>query len=307
MSAERMSSEVHVVVSCSSRKRRPVPARLRLRNVRPRGASAAGKWIERLSGASEAELPAHDLYAGEHWSVVTRVAASTGQAKVRLWVASAGYGLIPYASPVKPYSATFDRSHEDVVPIAGDRWWHQLAAWSGPVPGEPRTVAELAEAHPRGAVLLVLSATYLAACARDAARAADVLRKRGQFAVISCGSGHGGLAEHTLPGDARLQALFGGSRQSLNARVAEHVLAGSGNGFSVREAHRGLASLLANQPAIPTYDRERLDDKEVRRFIHDRLGDRRIAWTPLLTELRAMGYACEQSRFRELYAEVSSS
>lgn len=303
--ANRLSRELNVVVTCTSRKRTPPPRRLLLRDVRPRADSAVGKWTERLDGAPEPAHAAEELYAGEHWSIVKQIAAHDGTLKVRVWVASAGYGLVPFSAPLKSYSATFDRGHPDAVPIAPDLWWRRLAGWSGPV-GAPRTLKELAEVRPAAALLLVLSATYLEACRSDAVEAAHVLRRRGQFAVISSGTRASWVAEHVLPSDARLQAFVGGGRQALNARVAAHVVAASRNGFSVRDTRLRLEKLLREQPELRVFDRRRLSDEQIRRFIRGKLRHEHVACTRLLAELRQSGSACEQGRFRELYAEVCS-
>jgi hypothetical protein len=304
--ADRVSKEVHIVVSCSSRKRTPPPPRLQLRHVRPRSSGAVAKWIEQLGAATEEEHPAEVLYAGEHWSVVKRLASREGSLKIRVWVASAGYGLVPYRAPLKPYSATFDRAHLDMVPIAPELWWRRLAEWPGPATDSPRTLTSLAEANAGAALLLVLSGRYLEACRSDALGAAAVLRRRGQFAVVSCGERGRWIAEHVLPADARIQGFVGGSRQALNARVAEHILATTLDGFSVRATRDYLGALMHEQPGLPVYDRRRLSDEEIRRFIRRSVHQRDVARTPLLSELRQSGHACEQGRFRQLYEEMCS-
>src|SRR4051812_26361709 len=98
---------VNVVVTCTKRKGRPVAPRQMLRTV-PDGRSIkqrAASWLNRLQGGGEA-TPVIDLYAGDHWSVVRSIAVAHEEApRARLWVCSAGYGLVPLESHLLPYSA----------------------------------------------------------------------------------------------------------------------------------------------------------------------------------------------------------
>ena len=74
-------------------------------------------WRERLRTAQAEEYPAENLYMGEHWSVVRdipRDAIDRGW-KVRLWICSAGYGLIQPSTRIKSYQATFSPGTKDYV------------------------------------------------------------------------------------------------------------------------------------------------------------------------------------------------
>src|SRR5512132_4121876 len=107
---ERNPVTVHVVVTCTNRKKRPVPARLRLGSL-PSGSIArrVDTWIRRLcEDANEPTVAASDLYAGEHWTIVRSLPdLSSNTENVRLWVCSAGYGLVPVDAQIRPYAATF--------------------------------------------------------------------------------------------------------------------------------------------------------------------------------------------------------
>src|SRR5262245_11141361 len=89
---------IHVIASCTDRKRLPVPLELRLREisgVRPQ--IRAERWWRRLSTHESRNIVATDLYGGDHWSVarsLPAVAVANGRS-AQLWVASAGYGLVP--------------------------------------------------------------------------------------------------------------------------------------------------------------------------------------------------------------------
>ena len=89
---ERRTS-VHVIVTCANRKSLPIPSHLQLGEVP--GSSAierARTWIARLADTGSApQVPAFDLYAGEHWSVARKFKSHerTGE-DIRLWAMLGG-------------------------------------------------------------------------------------------------------------------------------------------------------------------------------------------------------------------------
>lgn len=98
---------VNLIVSCTKRKARAARAALRLRDLEP--TATVAEWVRRLQAERSDLLPARDLYCGDHWAVVRSLAdgvPANGQA-VRVWVCSAGYGLITPASRLAAYDATF--------------------------------------------------------------------------------------------------------------------------------------------------------------------------------------------------------
>lgn len=309
-SAERPRT-VHVIVTCTSRKTRPVPPEMRLDSV-PGNAPAgrAQAWIGRLTEAGTAQLiAAEDLYAGEHWTIARGLPAAVRDTDVRLWVCSAGYGLIPARAQVCPYAATFSGPSDRVVGGADGarQWWHALAGWEGPVPGQPRSIRSLAAADPSASFLLALSAAYLNPCRDDIMEAAKQLADPDQFMVISAGARSPGSAQAVMvPASAQLQTCLGGTRQALNARVAAHLLAA---GISSRAgASRYMTQLLAEQPPIRRYERKKLTDEEVCAMIASRLEETPgISASRLLREFRDAGYACEQHRFGQLHRLVTGA
>lgn len=303
---------VHIVVTCANRKRRPVPAGLHLRRtagVRPH--PRAARWLQRLTADATDTVPAEHLYAGEHWDTArTLPSIARGFSHATLWVASAGWGLIPAQAPIRAYSATFSPRHPDSV--AADAhgtqlWWQALAAWQGPTPGSPRSLAALIAEHPRDRVLVVLSRTYLAACDTDLRAALD-LAGPGQVSIIAAGAAEGrpDIAAWQLPADARLQHAVGGTRGALNVRIAADLLAAALNDHHAM--HDRLRRQLSRAPQLTVYERRRLTDDDVLAFIRARrANDPHATRTRLLRELRDAGMACEQGRFGDLFTTAARS
>jgi hypothetical protein len=309
-SGPRRVTTVHVLVTCTSRKTVTVPAEFHLGSLANLAASpeVVQEWTSRLSAPyRSATVAAEDLYAGEHWAIVRHLPASAPMHDIRLWVCSAGYGLIPAHALIRPYAAAFS-GHDDRVPGGADgaRWWWQaLAQWEGPDPAQPRSIRELAAAHPTACFMLALSASYLAACRDDIAAAAAELHDPDRLLVISAGARRPGLlAGLIVPADARLQAVLGGTRQALNARIAAHLLRAGITGRA--QATRHMTDLLALQPPVARYERKKLSDEEVTSLISGRLAQEPgMPASRMLREFRDAGYACEQQRFAELHRQVA--
>lgn len=316
-----MSRGINLVVTCTKKKLRPVRDTLQLRNVTPAlpAESRASRWIERLKKASGNAVSPLSLYGGDHWSVVRELATKDlfGPTEIRIWVCSAGYGLIPLESRIHPYSATFAPGHPDSIACgpASDaaethaEWWERLAKWEGPSPQSPRTIADLARWFPDDLLLAVLSETYLLAAASDLrATVEHSARRPDRFAVLCSGVREFGvLTPHLLPSDARLQHKVGGVLASLNIRVARLLIDSTTPGeWSQKSLRVLLSAWLAEQPERVRYDREPMSDEDVRREIRRALkADPGVRPTPLLRRIRDSGRACEHSRFVRLFHETA--
>src|SRR5262249_30928840 len=145
----------------------------------------------------------------------------------QLWIVSAGYGLVSPDAQLVSYAATFAPGHLDSVVRpheprgAALQWWDGLTLWDGPEPGAPRSFAELAAVAGDGTLLVVASAASLDASAADLEAAAHNLSDADRLMVLCAGMrDHDRLAPYRLPADARAQHALGGTRQTLNVRLA---------------------------------------------------------------------------------------
>jgi|SRR5581483_6171040 len=315
-----MQRELNIVVTCTSRKRfAPLPD-LQLRSVAFRNdiPRRAKIWIERVRNTDGQAAPAAQMYCGEHWSIARSlpVLASKFGAKARIWICSAGYGLITSQSRIHSYNATFATTEEDSVAAtltgsarrdAAQKWWEALSAWEGPTPDAPRTIAAIAEAHPRCPLMIVASFNYLYAMEADVFAAANNLADKNLLLIISSAYPRtGALKDWVLPSDARLQFLLGGTRASLNVRVAQLLLKQvRPDLLRFKSASQYLTRVLQQQPSLERSTRKSVSDSFVRHFVKKSLRNETSASaTTLLRKLRDGGSACEQARFRALYQQT---
>lgn len=311
-----MKRAVHIIASCTHRKRLPVPADLRLRRVDAKTTSArVADWLNRLRKHDSPKVPATDLYLGGHWAIVKTLPdlATAAGFRSHLWVASAGYGLVPADAPIRSYSATFASGHPDSVSDeaasrSDDRaWWTRIGRAQGPVLGRPRTVTELMLDDPLASVIVVASGSYVAAMEDDILSAIAASRRPERIVIISgpSRSSSGALYPHLIQTDMRLQSTVGGACTSLHARVARKILREARTwGVDAGSLQPRYERILARSRAPEIEAREKLSDRRVLAFIRKNLGSSSSGHSPLLRLLRQEGYACEQARFRALYFKV---
>lgn len=307
---------VRLVVTCAKAKRGVIAPELRLRSVRARGAGeAVAEWVGQLREAAGATVPVGELYHGDHWKAASDAAASAVATGGNAWVCSAGYGLVPFDAPVRPYSATFAPGDPDTVlrfttpdgNAVEAVWWDALAGWEGPKSGSPRLVAEIAAAHPGDVLLVPVSLPYLRALTADLLAARAALADADRLIVLCGGAPEKHpLAENLVRWDARVQVV-GGALVSMNARVAGRLLRELPPArLTLAAARERVAAWVAAAAPRTRPERRRVSDVEVREFIRERL----TAGPPaspsgLHREFREAGLACERLRFLALFRSVS--
>ncbi len=316
-----MSQRLHIIAACAQRKRLPVDSNLRLRS---HGASATETRFQSFVAALEAapgeRLPARDLYIGSYWAAVRalpEIGSQRGLAS-SLWVASAGYGLIPADAPVCAYSATFQAGSPDgVASSEGDvpvreqlsSWWTELATWRGPTQSSPRRVRDLVTSDRKAAFVVIASPRYVQAMGSDLKQAATLVGDR-LIVVSSVGAAaEPGIAEHLVPSEASLLPVVGGALPALHARVARDILITTGTrelrAPYLQARYRSIAerSSYAGMP-----QRDDASDAEIIAFIRRAVSNRPgLRHTPALRLWRGGGRACEQGRFKRLFREVTNT
>lgn len=314
-----MPIAINVIVTCTKRKTVAVPERLKFRCVRKAPIETkSALWCERLAASRAGTLAARQLYSGDHWSIarsMENVSTAHGTS-VRLWIASAGYGLVSMDTLLKPYSATFSSDDPDSIAIkttSDERasvyrlWWKAMSRADILQAGEPRTIEEIAADSPNAALLVIASENYLLALEHDLQAALSQLNNPDLLSIFSAGCRSlNGLADHLVPYDARMQHAVGGALRSLNIRVAQMALASCRRSlprYSV--LRREFIRLMRQQPELRKFERQPMADMDVRSYIVQELRkDSTACHTPLLRKLRDGGQACDQKRFARLYHEV---
>lgn len=305
---------INVIVSCTNRKRYPVPVGLSVRDLAASNlAERLRIWARRLREVRADCYPAERLYIGDHWAVARELPDRATQAGItaRLWICSAGYGLIRSDTLLKPYQATFAPGNEDYV-AAGttDRaadcraWWQGVCAIRmGSAEATPRTLGQLAAIQPRTPMLVALSIDYLDAVGDDLQQVLQRPFFREHLAIVSCGTvgQRRPWADNLLPCDGLMAGALGGTLTSINVRIARYLLTHLNGAEPTVRQFAALARSIPRATSPPS--RQPRSDKQILAFIRSAL--RRTpppSRSRLLREYRDAGLACEQGRFAHLYS-----
>jgi hypothetical protein len=255
-------------------------------------------------------MAAKALYQGDHWATVRPLIANpwAGTAKVQVWIASAGCGLISPETLLPAYAATFSSRDLDCVgktSQARRAWWDNLSSIDFNET-TPRSLAALAERHPDSPLLITASPDYLDAMAPDLTVARDRLSPAVSMVVL--------CREGSLPGEmdgakihlsADLASSLGGALTSLNARVLVWLLTRPKQIFSYDAILHAISGLRSQSLPRQHIARQRSGDSGIRDYIRRRLmDDVSLSGSAVLREYRRSGMAAEQGRFRALYLEV---
>ncbi len=269
--------------------------RLQVRDLPTRG-NLASAWAGRVA-AAPVVAAATDLYLGESWCVARKAARESSG--VRLWVMSAGLGVVSAEAVVPSYAATFTSHEADAVPGDPASWWGGMTARLPTDPLRPRSLRRLSRRP--GRFLLAVSRPYLAAVAEDLAAVASPER----WTIISAGGGDlvpAKLRDRLVPAGVSLRSAVGGTINAINVRLAERILAT----LPVDEClhcHARRAVEMLRKEASYTGARpqgRRLSDAEVAAFARENP----VGVSAGLRRLRGGRLSCGQSRFARIYREV---
>lgn len=212
------SPKILIITTCSALKaassQHAIPSLVNARNNLADGLSLAhvgplvAAWTKYIDSSQCERYPVDKLYRGAHWQASLAALASASKAwDARLWVLSAGYGLVPVHRGVSlvPYEATFSRAkavpgqpeQPSVSPpslSSADRtaferhWWRLLMAWHPRGHDQyPRSLSGLFGLEQPDAALVIASSPYVSATLEDLRTARANMTEPSRFALVSAG------------------------------------------------------------------------------------------------------------------------
>ncbi len=299
-----------LVTSCTNRKKESASPELRARNL-PIGtlSSVVSEWTNRVREAAD-RIKARDLYGGRSF----REALA---AESELFVCSAGLGVMGTEALIPPYNLTVTGTNSDNVlqriqqphPVHPNEWWKSLLSGLGMEP-----LSAIIARYSDKLIVLALSSTYLQMVSEDLDSLPDDTLRR--LRVI----GRPGtrellpprLAASTVVYDDRLEGAgsgIAGTRSDFRQRAARHfigtVLSKSPNANATEHDALVAQSLVSYSPRVVEQRKRHSDDelKDIIRDVWKEVGGR--VTVGLRTLRRQRHIACEQSRFKKLFAQVS--
>ena len=291
-----------IIVTCTYRKSFPADPSLRFENYKAfKPNEQIVKWVESVVRAP-LRSSAIDVYQGNYWSAVKALAKSISESnsdvQLRIFIASAGMGLISISDPIPSYDATFTPNLSNSI---GDKntsveWWNELNLRM--------------ERMDLGSLFSTSDFTYIATSQNyldvllnrhiSAKRMSDDVAIFSKNKVVTTT-----FQNNTLGYVADFERLLGGTRDVQLLRLIARIFESDVDPFNLLEVRKFLASLKAGGATTRKYNRSVLDDEAIAKWINSQLGyDRKYSSSFLLRKLRNSGYACEQRRFRNIFTLV---
>ena len=302
------------VVNCVHRKTIQSDQEMSISNYSSNPNSLLRNWIARISKPKSNLRAAVDLYAGANWNIVKNTISQLPQ--IELWIVSAGYGLIRSDTEIESYQATFQsdsdnyvgKDYEESGIYDSDQvWWSKLNEWKGPVEEMERSFKSLLLNNPDTPIMISLSRKYFNAVSNDLKTAIEHFPQREKLFLLASGTLPERLVPFHIPIHSRYTRKFNNTTYTINFRTASEILTNfDSHKFDFPTVRQIIAKDFETLSDLETYKRKPGTDSEILKIIDDlKKVTPNHSHSRLLRIFRDHGYACEQSRFRDLYNQSS--
>jgi hypothetical protein len=288
------------------------------------------QWQSVLQDSTLKKTKAKDLYTGGLWGVfLDSWGIINGRTKAaKLWILSAGYGILSAEEEVVPYNITFQDPRFDAPSILKkveydsrsksrmetlQNWWRRLSDSER----DPNSLESLFSSFKEDDyALVVLSKDYLDAVYQDLANAIKSTEFSQNIAVISNNVNDPvakRLNNNWLFANNKFINLPDTNSTFVNAKIAHHLLLemfekNNGlNWWSIENFNSFLESLSKGLKERQKIARTPSVDDEVKAYIKEHLENQKMSFSKLHRAYRDSGRACEYNRFRGLYQDVVDS
>ena len=304
---------VCIVTCCTNRKRTTNSAALEVASISPDSTkNVAKEWMNHVRESTGIRR-AFETYVGRGFSEAQACKALT---KGRLFIVSAGLGLIEDHTDIPTYNLTITSSPANVASrIVGEQfsrrlWWAEICGLGLYQSG----ISGLINATPTELCCIALPSPYLDMVAEDLRRVS--VHAVQNVRVFSSEDGKRtlppALVPSWMPYDVRLDgpdSPIRGTKSDFAQRAMRHFLenvAPKGETDPGRDAEVVLECLRPmKRPARPT--RTRMTDSEITAVMRREFEKVRGLSSEMLPHLRrTLGIACEQGRFSRLFRDLKS-
>jgi hypothetical protein len=226
------------------------------------------------------------------------------------YVASAGLGFLKANDRVPSYDLSVSAGTPSAVQnlvsgkFSAKDWWSSLQQSRYAMP-----ISRMCEGDAHGLIVIAASNSYVSLFADELGALNERCRGRLRLFGAVDSKYPTNLSASLMPYDSRLDALIRGSKVDFSQRAAEHFVSGlfANDNFprAIDEQRAWVKAMLDKVVVKPTEKREAADDARIR-ALAEKLADQGLSHTKALSVLRQQyGIACEQSRFRRLFLEVT--
>lgn len=300
---------VHLVTTCTNRKRVPVPLALCARVLPSAEKSIVQRaWLDCISKAT-CLMHAEDLYCGRGFFEIKKAARAIGG---EFSVISAGLGLISSRKLIPSYSITISGAAEDnIIDKIGkeffvpEEWWYTINLYSGTA----NPLAKLIRSKSDCIFVISVSSSYWTLIAQDLRCLSSEDFERVRIVGLAEGTVPAWARNSILPYDSRFNgpdSPLPGTLSDYPQRLCVHYISQVLPVCGLQDDQAHVRKLMSSMRAPSMLDRKRLTDDALRELMRNRLSDGGISGAQMLRWLRdEQLVACEQGRCANLYKQVA--
>lgn len=265
----------------------------------------SSKWNEAIK-KSTVRIKAKELYKGISWKASLDIKEILEKRHcTKLYIASAGYGLINENTDITPYSITFSKESEDSIHHCNDiknsqQWWENI-----------NTIG-LDEFEKAEGIFIVVSKDYLKAMTHFISSLIGEYEDRvfiiTAFHDVSFSKNY---KKNILQFDTRFNQYEPGTLTSLVQRCARWLslkLVEKKLPLDHKILQEEIDCFLNQYKHIKKKDNIQKNDDEIKKIIIEQILNEKISSvTKGLKKLRLRGVACEQKRYGKLFKNIKES
>jgi hypothetical protein len=325
-----MITKLTIISTCTNRKKTGGVSPILLDDCADGGWNQTlTNWLAHMQAPGRPKNPACQVYGGTHWheTLAGLASAIDNGFHAKLWVMSAGAGLIPANHPIPSYSATFTNGANSIhnldwpkesTPRSRCRnWWLELnSRRQATLPQSLQRIGELSRPSDERCIIVICSRDYFFAVEPELIKLAAKAKNLLIFSAgisSSCRDINPILSQCIAPIDERFKQIAPDLNRvnfALNARIARWVIEEHAN--VLRSGASAVIELLAQiAKSLPPLERRtivKMTDEEVTACIAQQCQPDRASATKLLHYFRTvMKKSCEQKRFGRLFAQFEKT
>lgn len=282
------------------------------------------QWEEKLRKSKFDKIRAGELYKGDLWNKYLTLydCVKVRFPESKLWIISAGQGLINHDTMIIPYAATFQdgkgisdsifsKVNHEIVTKTGkknilSKWWKLCQSMHG----TPSISELIGQSKEEDRFLFVLGKEYLLSLMPEIQESINAVPNKEKIIIISNSrkdSHTKALGENLLYNSPDFRNLPGTNSVTINAAIALDLI----KNFPLESTNwqrKTLNAYLIDRAKELDYklltQRQKSTDVEIKDFILEHLKDSEKSASELHRIFHGSGRACEQKRFSILYREI---
>jgi len=284
---------IHVVLTCTSSKTLAIPPELQFSRIHGTTQDELfNQWIATTTSYG-IKLPAIELYAGALKQFVIDCP------DVKLWIASAGMGLISPSTPIPLYNITFNHRWADGVRrhfqpnVAERNWWDMLCTHHN------TSITQLVKDNPDDTFIFSTSEAYYPALINDMCNASQYT-PNAVFISRWLGGDFNGIR---MPIDKRIISLIESTEYNMAPKYAQYCINRLQDGMSWHSIATEVQAYIDNIPKITRnkITRNKISDDGIITYINE-YSNKTI---PQITNMiRNDGSSCGSDRFNKIARSI---